>query len=81
MRRSFLKRVEEFSHYKMGVLSFKYLELPVGVNSKKVETWDHIVKIISKILASWRNHFCSLYGRFVLLNLMLNFTRSFSYYL
>lgn len=39
-------------------------------NPKKEGTKDHILKVVSNILASWMNRFMRLIGRCVMLNLV-----------
>ncbi|PNX79577.1 ribonuclease H, partial [Trifolium pratense] len=47
--------------------SFKYLDLPVGENPRRVSTWDPLVEMIRRRLNSWGNKHISLGGRWRLL--------------
>jgi hypothetical protein len=55
-----------------GGIPFKYLDLPVGANPRRMLTWDPLVDKIRKKLNSWGNRHISHGGRVVLINSVLN---------
>ncbi|MCH80431.1 LINE-1 reverse transcriptase like [Trifolium medium] len=69
---TFLETACNFLNCRRGTISFKYLGLPIGANSKSLTTWGPLVQHLRKRLFSWRNKHISLGGRIVLINVVLN---------
>ncbi|GAU29855.1 hypothetical protein TSUD_379450 [Trifolium subterraneum] len=67
----FLSSAAQFLKCNVGKLSFIYLGLPVGANPRRLSTWNPVLDVIQKRLASWKNKYVSLGGRVVLLNSVL----------
>jgi len=70
--REFMEAACNFMHCREGSLPFKYLGLPVGVNPRRLSTWEPLLDCLNKRLNSWANKYVSLGGRVVLLNAVLN---------
>jgi hypothetical protein len=56
----FLGMASTFLNCKLGVLSFKYLGLPIGANPRSRSTWIPLIDHLRKRLLSWRNRHISL---------------------
>jgi hypothetical protein len=67
----FLAMASDFSNYRIGHTTFKYLGLPVGANPCLSSTWRPMVDAIKRRLGSWGNKFISFGGRIVLINTVL----------
>ncbi|PNY12727.1 ribonuclease H [Trifolium pratense] len=67
----FINSATAFLKCKIGSLPFIYLGLPVGANPRRVSTWNPVIEVLQKRLASWKNKYVSLWGRVVLLNSVL----------
>jgi hypothetical protein len=67
----FLASATSFLKCIVGWLPFIYLGLPVGANPRRLSTWNLVLDVIQKRLASWKNKYVSLGGRVVLLNSVL----------
>ncbi|GAU34591.1 hypothetical protein TSUD_15060 [Trifolium subterraneum] len=65
---AFVNSAASFLNCKVGKLPFIYLGLPVGANPRRVATWNPVLEVLQKRLASWKNKYVSLGGRVVLLN-------------
>ncbi|RDX61552.1 putative ribonuclease H protein, partial [Mucuna pruriens] len=52
----------------MGETPFKFLGVPIGANPTRLDTWQPIIDLVRKILASWKVRYVSLGGRVVLIN-------------
>ena len=50
----------------------KYLGTPLGVNSKRIDTWKPIINRIENKLSTWKCKFLSKPGRLVHIKLVLN---------
>jgi len=72
VQREFIEAACRFLHCREGVVPFKYLGLPVGVNSRSLSTWEPMLEQLKKRLNSWGNKYVSIVGRIVLLNSVLN---------
>jgi len=70
--RDFMDMACDFLNCSEGTLSFKYLGLPVGANSRRCATWQPLLDLLNRRLNNWGNKFISLGGRIVLLNSVLN---------
>jgi hypothetical protein len=68
----FLESAALFLKCVVGQLPFIYLGLPVGANPRRLSTWNPVVDVIQRRLASWKNKYVSLGGRVVLLNSVLS---------
>ncbi|XP_058205583.1 uncharacterized protein LOC131319374 [Rhododendron vialii] len=53
---------------KVEILLIKYLGLPLGVNPKRIKTWEPVLDRMGKKLSIWRSRFNSMGGRLTLLN-------------
>jgi hypothetical protein len=69
---SFLDSAASFLKCVVGLLPFTYLGLPVGANPRRLSTWNPVLDVIQRRLASWKNKYVSLGGRVVLLNSVLS---------
>jgi hypothetical protein len=49
----FLEMASIFLNCKVGSMPFMYLGLPVGVNPKKLSTWEPVLERINARLRSW----------------------------
>jgi hypothetical protein len=67
----FLASATSFLKWIVGRLPFISLGLPVGANPRRLSTWNLVLDVIQKRLASWKNKYVSLGGRVVLLNSVL----------
>lgn len=47
---------------KVGCIPFKYLELPVGANPKRLSTWVPVVEKVRDKLSSWKSKSLSFGG-------------------
>ncbi|XP_058783416.1 uncharacterized protein LOC131658099 [Vicia villosa] len=66
--------LEEASHImscQMGSIPFKYPGLPIGANSKQIETWYPAIEVVKSKLSRWRNQCLSFGGRVVILKSVL----------
>lgn len=70
-RESYFSLAKGFLHCNIGVVPFKYMGLPVGVNPHRVATQEPLVGLLQSRICSWRNKFITFGGRIVLLNLVL----------
>jgi hypothetical protein len=68
----FIDSAASFLKCVVGQLPFIYLGLPVGANPRRLSTWNPVIEVIQKRLASWKNKYVSLCGRVVLLNSVLS---------
>jgi hypothetical protein len=68
----FMTMASCFLHCKIGGLPFQFLGIPVGVNPRKVVTWNPVLEAMRSRLGSWQNKFLSLGGRVTFLNSVLN---------
>ncbi|GAU18134.1 hypothetical protein TSUD_248350 [Trifolium subterraneum] len=68
---NFISSAASFLKCKVGKLPFIYLGLPVGANPRRLVTWNPVIEVLQKRLASWKNKYVSLGGRVVLLNSVL----------
>jgi hypothetical protein len=68
----FLESAALFLKCVVGQLPFIYLGLPVGANPRRLSTWNPVLDVIQRRLASWKNKYVSLGGRVVLLNSVLS---------
>ncbi|GAU27881.1 hypothetical protein TSUD_159750 [Trifolium subterraneum] len=68
----FINVAASFFKCKVGKLPFIYLGLPVGANPRRAATWNPVIEVLQKRLASWKNKYVSLGGRVVLLNSVLS---------
>ncbi|KAK2393020.1 hypothetical protein QL285_055002 [Trifolium repens] len=68
----FLDSATSFLKCVVGQLPFIYLGLPVGANPRRLSTWNPVIEVVQKRLASWKNKYVSLGGRVVLLNSVLS---------
>ncbi|CAJ2638160.1 unnamed protein product [Trifolium pratense] len=68
----FLGMASDFLNCRIGRTPFKYLGLPVGANPRKSFTWEPMLDVIRRRLASWGNKYVSLGGRIVLINSVLD---------
>ena len=55
VERDVVERYADLLNCKVLFLPFIYLDLPIGSNSRMVETWIPIVEKFSKKLATWKN--------------------------
>ncbi|GAU38174.1 hypothetical protein TSUD_264000 [Trifolium subterraneum] len=67
----FLSSAAAFLKCNVERLPFIYLGLPVGANPRRMATWNPVLEVLQKRLASWKNKYVSLGGRVVLLNSVL----------
>jgi len=51
--RDFIEAACRFLHYREGSMPFNYLGLPVGVNPKKLSTWEPMLLKLRNRLNSW----------------------------
>ena len=49
-----------------------YLEIPIGVNPRRLETWEPIIAKFKKKLTSWKQKYISFAERIFLINLVLS---------
>jgi len=68
----FMDMACNFLNCSEGSIPFKYLDLPVGADSRSMSTWEPLVKSISGKLNSWGYKYINFGGRIVLLNSVLN---------
>jgi hypothetical protein len=68
----FLTMASDFLNCRIGRTPFKYLGLPVGANSRKLDTWEPMLNTIRGRLGNWGNKHVSLGGRLILLNSVLS---------
>jgi hypothetical protein len=68
----FLRLAAVFLNCKVGLVPFKYLGLPVGVNPRRLATWEPLINSLRKRPGSWSCKYVSLGGRITLLNSVLN---------
>ncbi|XP_057760737.1 uncharacterized protein LOC130981133 [Arachis stenosperma] len=57
---------------KEGILPFKYLGFPLGVNSRLVTTWKHIIDKVEEKLSLWKAKVLNKTGKLVLIKSALN---------
>lgn len=57
---------------KTGIVPFKYLGLPIGVDPRKIATWNPVVKKVRRRLSSWNSKQLSFAGRMVLIKSVLS---------
>ncbi|XP_027364298.1 uncharacterized protein LOC113871403 [Abrus precatorius] len=62
----------EFLNCKIRRFPLKYLELQLGVNSRKHSSWKGVIEAFKKWLASWKYKYLSIGGRVALINVILN---------
>ncbi|PNX84009.1 ribonuclease H [Trifolium pratense] len=67
----FINSAADFLNCKIGSLPFVYLGLPVGGNPRRASTWNPVLEVLQRRLASWKNKYVSHGGRVVLLNSVL----------
>lgn len=60
-----------FLKCKMEDKSFKYLEIMVGINPRRIAPWEPLLHKIKKRLASWKGRLLSFVGRLTLLKSVL----------
>ncbi|GAU45474.1 hypothetical protein TSUD_190930 [Trifolium subterraneum] len=68
----FLRVATDFLNCRVSSIPFKYLGLPVGVNPRRISTWEPLFVSLRKRFGRWGNKHISLGGRIVLLNSVLN---------
>ncbi|KAE9589510.1 putative RNA-directed DNA polymerase [Lupinus albus] len=69
---SIISAAANFLFCKIGFFPFNYLGVPVGANPRRISTWQLMIEIISKRLASWKCKHISFGGRLILLNSVLS---------
>ncbi|XP_058774729.1 uncharacterized protein LOC131649001 [Vicia villosa] len=52
-------------------LPLSYLGLPIGENSKRLDTWSQVINTVKTRLSSWKNKHLSIGGRIVILKSVL----------
>lgn len=66
-----LEEASQIMNCQLGSTPFKYLGFPVGANSKRIETWYHVIQVVKSRLYGWRNRFLSFGARVVILKSLL----------
>lgn len=56
---------------KLEKFPFKYLGIPIGGNTSRVQTWDPIIDKCHKRLSSWKPNLLSIGGRHTLISFVL----------
>ncbi|KAL4309232.1 hypothetical protein GQ457_01G010870 [Hibiscus cannabinus] len=57
---------------KIGALPFNYLGIPLGVDPRRVSTWDPVIERFRMKLSGWKCRSLSFAGRVVLINSVLS---------
>jgi len=68
----FLNLAANFFNCSIGSIPFKYPDLPIEANSRKISTWKPLLNTLVTLPSSLSTKLVSLGGSFVLLNLVLN---------
>lgn len=53
---------------KIDSLPCKYLEVPLGANPRRIDTWKPLIETFRRKLLGWKGWFLSLGGRIILIN-------------
>ena len=61
----------KFVGCKLEKFPFKYLGIPIGGNTSRVQTWDPIIDKCHKRLSSWKSNLLSIGGRHTLISSVL----------
>nr|UBX54584.1 Line-1 retrotransposon [Lupinus angustifolius] len=69
---SFLTGATNFLSCNLGSFPFLYLGIPVGANPRRLFTWQCLIEVVSKRLASWKCKHISFGGRLILINSVLS---------
>lgn len=64
----FLSGASCFLNCVIGHILFRFLDLPIGANPRRVEMWRPIIEMMRKKFAGWKGRNLSLGGRIVLVN-------------
>lgn len=63
-----LRSISQFFVYNIGFVPFKFLGVLVGVNPRRVSTWQPILDVIKARLTNWKSWQLSIGGRTTLIN-------------
>ncbi|XP_019435063.1 PREDICTED: uncharacterized protein LOC109341584 [Lupinus angustifolius] len=69
---STISAVINFLFCKIDSLPFTYLDIPIRANPRRISTWQYMIVVVSKRLASWKCKHISFGGRLILLNYVLS---------
>ncbi|XP_058760915.1 uncharacterized protein LOC131634285 [Vicia villosa] len=69
---TFLETASIVLSCKVEDIKFYFLDIPIGFNLRKKETWRHLLQKMKNRLVRWKNHFLNLGGRITLLKSILS---------
>ena len=71
VEREVVERFVKYLNCRVLSFSFVYLEIPIGVNPTRLETWESIIAKFKKNLTSWKQKHFSFAERICLINSVL----------
>lgn len=71
LERELVERFVKYLNCRVLSFSFVYLEIPIGVNPTRLETWESIIAKFKKNLTFWKQKHFSFAERICLINSVL----------
>src|SRR4051812_19070438 len=69
---TWLEEATNILRCRVGSTPFKYLGLPIGANSRRLETWQPVIDSVCKMISRWKHNNLSIRGRVVIIKLVLS---------